>query len=419
MKSEEIKAIINKLLKIKGIVIEEVEINENDEVIIKVRSTVEGTKCQKCGKTITEEYGEDEAIKLRHLSILDCKTYIEIKPKRYRCPYCTDKPTTTQQLEWYNAKNRQTKAYEKYILKQLINSTIEDVSIKEKFGYKAIEGIINRNISKEINWEEYEYLNILGIDEISLKKGHRNFVTVISSKSKTDEVKVITILEGRKKETVESFLATIPEKLQKTVKTVCTDIYDGFINAVKTQLPKAKIVIDRFHVAKLYRNCSDDLRKSELKRIKKYLPKEDQEEIKSTMWAFRKNKKDLDKDEKLKLNRVFELSPNLKKAYVFREQLTAIFEKDITKEKAIKKIKSWKNRVIKSGLDCFDSFLTTIDNWMDEIANYFIHRYNSGFVEGLNNKIKVLKRRCYGIFNLLHLFQRTIIDTQGYDLFAD
>src|SRR5579859_2273741 len=176
MKSGEIKPIIERLLKIEKVSVEEVEINEKDEVIIKVVSLEEGTKCRKCGKEIKQENGQDEAIRLRHLSVLDHKTYIEIRPKRYICTNCSDKPTTTQKLEWYNPRSGQTKAYEKYILKQLVHSTIEDVSIKEDIGYKAIEAMLDRNISSQVNWDEYEDLNILGLDEISLKKGHRDFV---------------------------------------------------------------------------------------------------------------------------------------------------------------------------------------------------------------------------------------------------
>jgi len=59
-----------------------------------------------------------------------------------------------------------------------------------------------------------------------------------------------------------------------------------------------------------------------------------------------------------------------------------------------------------------------LNNWQDEITNYFHHRYNSGFVEGLNNKIKVIKRRWYGLLNVKHLFQRLYLDLEGYRLFA-
>jgi transposase len=66
----------------------------------------------------------------------------------------------------------------------------------------------------------------------------------------------------------------------------------------------------------------------------------------------------------------------------------------------------------------FDSFLQVLETMWEEILNYFDNRENSGFVEGLNNKIKVLKRRCYGIFNLKHLYQRIYLDLNGYEAFA-
>lgn len=81
-------------------------------------------------------------------------------------------------------------------------------------------------------------------------------------------------------------------------------------------------------------------------------------------------------------------------------------------------IKNWIQRVRDSEVHCFNNFLKTLEQWMDEIANYFIDRQTSGFVEGLNTKIKVIKRRCYGILNVKHLFQRIHLDLSGYALFA-
>jgi transposase len=81
-------------------------------------------------------------------------------------------------------------------------------------------------------------------------------------------------------------------------------------------------------------------------------------------------------------------------------------------------IKGWMKQVRDSGLSCFDSFLVTLENWLDEITNYFVSRLTSGFVEGFNNKVKVLKRRCYGMTNLKHFFQRLYLDLEGYRLFG-
>ena len=136
------------------------------------------------------------------------------------------------------------------------------------------------------------------------------------------------------------------------------------------------------------------------------------------MWILRKNNKDLTSDERNKLNRLFDYSPELKLAYTFREELTAIFEMQMTREQAERRLIKWLDKVRRSVLTCFDRFLTTLENWLDKIANYFIDRLSSGFVEGLNNKVKTLKRRCYGIPRVKTLFQRLYLDLEGYRRFA-
>jgi len=179
-----------------------------------------------------------------------------------------------------------------------------------------------------------------------------------------------------------------------------------------------EVVVDRYHVAKNYRECVDKVRKQECRRLKKELSKTEYEEIKGVMWIVRENNEDLSSDERKKLNRLFEYSSELKLAYTFREELTAIFEMRLTKEEAKKRLLKWADKVRRSVLTCFDQFLTTLDNWLDEIVNYFVNRLSSGFVEGLNNKVKTIKRRCYGILRVPTLFQRLYLDLEGYRRFA-
>lgn len=98
--------------------------------------------------------------------------------------------------------------------------------------------------------------------------------------------------------------------------------------------------------------------------------------------------------------------------------MPAIFAQDLSKAEAKPELQQWRRRVKARGLKCYESFFTTLDNWLEELTNYFLQPHTSGFVEGLNNKIQVLKRRCYGIFNLSPLFQRLFLDLEGYRLFA-
>jgi len=395
-----------------------VEQNERGEYTITIESTLEGTRCRQCGREITDLHGVDEAITLRHLPILGRPVYLRLRPKRYRCPSCEEGPTTTQQLSWYSAKSPHTKAYEKYILLQLVHTTIEDVSMKEDLGAKAIEGIVERWISREVQWGEVKRVRILGLDEIALKKGHRDFVVIVTGKATSDEVKVLAVLPDRKKQTVKQFLETMPRRIKRAIRTVCTDMYEGFILAVKEVLGKAQVVIDRYHVAKLYRAGADHLRTHELRRLKQELSKDDYAKLKGAMWPFRKRTADLEVEEQELLKRLFTHTPALQQAYEYREQLTSIFDAPLSKDAAIRQLTAWQQEVRASGLNCYDGFLQTLEKGMEEISNYFLARQNSGFVEGLNNKIKVLKRRCYGIFNLSHLFQRLFLDLEGYQRFA-
>lgn len=405
-------------LDIPDVQVAKVEQNAGGEWTITVESTIEGTRCRVCGRELKELHGVDEALTLRHLPILGRPVYLRLRPKRYRCPSCAGGPTTTQQLSWYTAKSPHTKAYEKYILLQLVHTTIEDISMKEGLGAKAIEGIMDRWISREVQWGEVKRVKILGLDEIALKKGHRDFVVIVTGKATSGEVKVLAVLPDRKKQTVKKFLETMPRRVKRAIRTVCTDMYEGFILAVKEVLGKAQVVIDRYHVAKLYRAGADRLRTQELRRLKQELPKADYAKIKGAMWPFRKKATDLEVAEQELLTQLFTYTPALQQAYEYREQLTHIFDAPLSKDAALQQLTAWQQAVRASGLSCYDGFLHTLEKWREEIANYFLARQNSGFVEGLNNKIKVLKRRCYGIFNLSHLFQRLFLDLEGYQRFA-
>ena len=378
-------------LNIKNIVIKNTEENENGDFIITVESTEDYTYCRVCGRRITKFHGHDEWICLRHLSILGHRVYIRLRPERYKCN-CSHKPTTTQQLEFYETRSPHTKEYDEHLMLQLVNSTIEDVSQKEQVGYDAVVGALSRRIQASVDWTEYDELKVIGIDEVALKKGHKNYAAIISTQQADGQVYVLTVLPGRKKKMVRDFLDTIPERLRPTMETVCTDMWSGYVNAAEEFAAahddvSIVVVIDRFHVAKNYRDCVDNLRKSECRWLKQELSEEDYEEIKGVMWATRKNNRNLNTKERQKLRRLFIYSPDLKLAYTFREELTAIFEMKLSREEAVERLEVWKAKVEGSSLKCFNPFLKTLTNWLEKIANYFVARLSSGFVEGLNTKI--------------------------------
>ena len=205
---------------------------------------------------------------------------------------------------------------------------------------------------------------------------------------------MLAVLADRLKARVVTWLKAIPEPHRSRIRTICTDMWEGYVHAAREVLPRATVVIDRLHVACQYREAVDDLRIQEVRRLSKELPKARQDDLKHTLWPFRKRPADRTADEQRQLDARLQHSPALHAAYTLREELTTIFDTARSKADGLRRIRFWNGRVARSELRCFDGFLRLWDTWLDLIANYFTRHQNSGFVEGLNNKLKVLKRRC-------------------------
>jgi transposase len=405
-------------LDIADVRIVQTDLTKAGEVILTVESTLESTTCRRCGRTITERHGSDKSRLLRHLPILGRPVYLHIHPKRFRCPFCDDRPTTTQQLDWYDPQALHTKAYERHLIVQLIHSTLTDVTEKEDVSYDALLGILDRWIATRVDWGTLVPFATVGIDEIAHLKGHRDFVAVISAQAEDGSLHLLAVLPDRTKATLVAWLKAIPAAIRATITTVCTDMWEGYITAVQEVLPQATLVIDRFHVARHYRDGVDRLRKQEVRRLKKELPQTAHADLTGTLWPFRKRTDDLEDGERERLDTLLAYSPALQHAYTLREELTTIFDTARSKADGLRRIAFWRQRVERSGLTCFVGFLKLLDRWGDLIANYFIAHHTSGFVEGLNNKLKVLKRRCYGVRNIGRLFQRLWLDLDGYRHFS-
>jgi len=142
------------------------------------------------------------------------------------------------------------------------------------------------------------------------------------------------------------------------------------------------------------------------------------QEFSGVMWLLRKDIEQLTEAEQRRLQRLAEYAPVLVTAYLCSLTLTRIFDTATSAGEAQLALRAWQQVVQAQDLACFDQFFGTLERHREEITNYFINRHTSGFVEGLNNKIKVIKRRCYGVLNLGHLFQRIQLDLIGCEAFT-
>jgi len=399
-------------LDIPNVTILSMKTGDKQEIILTVESTLRTTQCRCCGREINRFHGYDRPIRLQHLPILERVVYLEIQPKRYRCLHCEGKPTTTQTLSWYKANSPHTHALDEWLMKMLMNATVSDASRRCQVSYDAVDGAITRRVSTSVDWSVLKPMATLGLDEIALRKGHKHFVCVVTGLDEQDQVVVLAILPDRLKQTVFDFLDSLPDAFKSAVRRVCSDMYDGFINAASEALPNAEVIIDRFHVAAHYHKGADNLRKTVLKALKQTLDEDAYGDLKGVMWPFRRHFWDLNDEQQQLLSLLLSYSPTLNQAWLLRHELFLIYESDHTPEVADQCFKAWVEKVQQSELTCFDAFITLLDNNRQGILAYFNSRHTSGFVEGMNNKLKVIKRRCFGLLDSGRLFQRIQIDLQ-------
>jgi len=405
-------------LNIKSLEVLSQDTDSKGNIVLKVRSTNDHSTCHQCGKPATKLNGHAPLRKIQHLPIFDTPVYLEIVPVRYRCEHCNDGTTTTEQYDWVDRNATITKGLEDSLMRSLINSTVQDVSIKSGVGYKVIHATLDRLVKADVDWRRFSALGTLGIDEIALRKGHDSYVTIVSVRQEDEKLRVVAVIDGRDKANIKSFLESIPSALRETVKTVCTDMYDGYVYAATEVFGSRAVVVDRYHVAKLYRKPLDTLRVKEMARLKAELDEAEYAKLDGMMWILRKQHECLSADDKSALELLYYYSPFLKKAHQYALKLTTIFNTHANRKSGLAKFNRWIMAVEKSGLSCFRTFIATLKKYMPFIANYFKDRKSSGFVEGLNNKIKVINRRCYGLAKIKTIFQRLFLDLQGYEIYA-
>ena len=183
-------------------------------------------------------------------------------------------------------------------------------------------------------------------------------------------------------------------------------MWEPYTLAVKAKLPHTRIVVDRFHVMKNLNHCLTIARRE----IQRTASDEVKEQLKGSRWALVKNEKDLNDKQRTKLETVYQVSPELKVCHQLKEQFRAIFETITDREKAKSALRQWIKQVQKQNVAALQSFLATLNNWFELILNYFIERWTNAFAEGVNNKIKLIKRRAFGFTNFDHFRLRILVE---------
>lgn len=374
---------LENLLKLPKVSIQNV-IQEDEEVFLILTCTEEKVECQ-CCSNVTDELHQTRHVMVRDLPISGQVVYLKVPRRKFYCKHCQH--YFTENLEFMLPRRKYTERYEKYIYQRVNTSSIEQVKREESLSWDQVHGIYKHQCEGlKKNWSEVKRL---GMDEISKRKGHKSFVTVLGD---MDKGKLIDVIDSHEqKEIIEALMQQALEVREK-VEEVSVDMWGGFPEIIEKVFPKAKIVTDRFHVMKAVNEELNKIRKQIKFKIK----------IKGEKWLLLKNKKDLNEEQLERLELVLKQSKRLRQAYEFKESFREIYENINEREKGRLAILDW----LKKACKVYTDVIVTIRNHLDYICNYFLSRTTNSPMEGINNRLKLIKRQAYGFLNFDNMRRR-------------
>ena len=384
--------VLTQLLAIPNYKVVGVEMTE-DTIILDIQSTLRGVECPRCGAHCTNLH-ENHPRTVRDLPISGKACYLRFIRRRFFCSHCRD--PFSESLSFVQERRDYTKRYQAWIFHQVKENNITAVQRLESLTYDQIESIFLTEARARIPANPFADLKRLGIDEISLRKGKQDFVLILTNLDTGD---VVDVLEKRTQDKLRARLEQLTQQERSQIAEVAIDMWEPYSNVCEELLPNADITVDRFHVAKAVNE--------ELKKLKNQEKKQHPQVLKGAHYPLLKNQENLTDTQQEKLDQVYKNCPTLRMAHRLKECLRNIFEYRSTKEKAIQRIQKWSRIAEKEHL--FPKFRKTLSNWMGKIANYFHQRTTSGMVEGINNKVKLIKRRAFGFRNFQNFRLRVMV----------
>jgi transposase len=366
--------------------------------------------CPRCGIKSHKLHQNHRHI-VKDLPLGEKPVFLEINRRQFKCEIC--KKPFSEDLDFVSKKRTYTKRLAQQIIQDVLDSDIHSVASKGIVTTEEIERMLKDASEKLSNLKPLN-LKRLGLDEIALIKGHGNYCAVLID---LDASKLIALLNGRTQEVIKETLIEWGTEVLEQIEEVSIDLWQGYKNLVLELMPNAQVVADRFHVMTQINKELDTQRKKEKRNVEELIKKENfaaekakyeviLEGLKNSKYPLLKNEENLNEEQLNKLIQVKNVSTILKVMHELKEKIRAIFNKTKDWYTGVFKLGIWLSRAKKY----FPNSNNTIIRWFDEIIAYFDNGTTSGAVEGINNKLKLIKRSAYGFRNFANFRIRCLLN---------
>jgi len=327
--------------------------------------------------------------RVRDLSAGPYRIYLDLELRRVACRRC--RTVKQERLDVLADNPFYTKRFAFWVGRRCRASTIQDVAREAHLNWKTVKALEMQYMREQLRRVGMPGPRVIGLDEISIRRGHTYRIIV------SDLVRRRPIWFGgvdRSEASLDEFFAWLGPRKSARVRLALMDMWKAFRNSTTRNAPAAKILFDKFHVLRHLSDALDKVRKGEYAR----LHGKDRRFIKGQKYTLLSHRENLTLEGRQALKTLLAANKRLNTAYLLKESFGQLW--DYQREGWARRFfEQWRAALKWQRLKPYEDFAALIDRHWDGIAAYCDpeNKVSLGFVEGLNNKIRVLQRRAYGL----------------------
>jgi len=297
-----------------------------------------------------------------------------------------------ENLEDFLQRLPYTRRYMLFIGRRCRESSIKAIAEEQNIDWKTVKNLEKQYMQEQLDSREEVFPEVIGIDEISIKKGHK-YRIVVSDLEKGEPIWFGG--DDRSENSMSQFYEWLGKEKCKKLKLIVMDMWKAFRNSAEKNASQAGILFDRFHIMQHLNEALDKVRKEEHKRLQE---SEGEDYIKGNKYTLLSRRKNLTLTGSESLEKMLKANERLNKAYLLKESFDQLWGFKNTDSARIF-FDKWKESLENQNLRAYEKFTQMIDKHWDGIKTHctLSKEIKLGFVEGLNNKIRVLQRRAYGL----------------------
>jgi transposase len=374
------------------------------QIVLALQPVAEAPRrCSRCGEAVTELHDVTER-RVRDLPILDAETWLVFPRARLECPRCGP---TVERVTWLDRYQRMTTRFAEAIAHLAQVLPIKHVATWFRVGWETVKQIDRRALTTRLGPIDLTAVRVIAIDEFAIQRGHQ-YATVVADPLRK---RVLWVGRGRGRADIRPDFQLLGVAGCGHLEAVVMDMSGAYGDEVRAQCPQAAIVYDLFHVvAKYGREVVDRVRVDETNRIARARGPNDRPTrarrrvIKGTRWLVLRNREHVtDPADRIRLRGLLRANRALFIVYVLKEDLKQLWR--FRYPGAARRFwRHWYQRAMASRLSPLQAFARHLATFLRGILAHCQYPLHTSFLEGINNKIKVIKRMAYGFRDETYFF---------------